>query len=83
MLSVYNNVMNIFRVFFACLVMSFVVLVTVRAQTPLPEVDVFGPQVGDTVPDFFLVDQAGQTRNLSSILGPNGAMLVFNRSAAW
>lgn len=54
-----------------------------RAQTPLPDVDRFGPQVGDTVPDFSLPDQAGRTRDLSSILGPNGAMLVFSRSAAW
>ena len=75
--------MNVFRVFCACLVMSFIVLRIAQAQTSLPAVDVFGPQIGDTIPDFSLVDQAGQIRDLSSILGPNGAMLVFNRSAAW
>lgn len=75
--------MRVFRMFCLCFVMSFVVLRIVQAQTPLPTVDVFGPQIGDTVPDFSLVDQAGQIRNLSSILGSNGAMLVFNRSAAW
>jgi hypothetical protein len=42
-----------------------------------------GPQVGQKVPDFALVDQTGATRNLKSILGPNGAMLVFYRSAEW
>jgi peroxiredoxin len=35
------------------------------------------------VPDFSLIDQAGATRTLASILGPNGAMLVFFRSAEW
>ena len=52
-------------------------------EAPLPDVDQFGPQVGETVPDFSLVDQNGQTRDLRSIMGPNGAMLVFSRSASW
>lgn len=58
----------------------------VSAQAPRPaEVDVqtIGPQVGDRVPDFSLPDQAGRTRTLASIMGPKGAMLVFNRSADW
>ncbi len=58
----------------------------VSAQPPRPaEVDVqtVGPQVGDRVPDFSLPDQAGRTRTLASIMGPKGAMLVFNRSADW
>ena len=50
---------------------------------PLPEVDQFGPQVGDIVPAFSLVDQRGQTRDLDSLMGPNGMMLVFSRSADW
>jgi len=58
-------------------------LLVASAQGPLPDVDRFGPQVGETVPDFALVDQTGVTRDLNSILGPNGAMLVFSRSAAW
>ena len=53
------------------------------AQAPLPDVDRFGPQVGEAVPDFALVDQNGRTRDLASILGPGGALLVFSRSAAW
>ena len=55
------------------------------AQAPdeLPDVDRFGPQVGETVPDFELVDQSGRSRTLDSILGPNGALLVFSRSAVW
>ena len=42
-----------------------------------------GPQVGERVPDFSLIDQSGRTRNLRSILGSRGAMLVFIRSADW
>ena len=53
------------------------------AQDPLPLVDQFGPQVGETVPDFSLVDQVGETRTLQSLMGPNGLMLVFSRSADW
>ena len=57
-----------------------------RRQPPTaPAVDVqtLGPTVGARVPDFTLQDQAGQTRSLSSLLGPKGAVLVFFRSADW
>ena len=47
------------------------------------ELDGLGPQVGERVPDFSLVDQTGANRTLQSILGPNGALLVFFRSAEW
>ncbi len=47
------------------------------------DVSKIGPQVGERVPDFSLVDQTGSTRNLQSIMGPRGAMLVFIRSADW
>lgn len=55
-------------------------------QTPAREkIDVskLGPQVGDRVPDFSLKDQTGKIQTLQSIMGPNGAMLVFLRSADW
>ena len=42
-----------------------------------------GPQVGERVPDFSLQDQAGKTWTRQSIMGQNGAMLVFYRSADW
>ena len=42
-----------------------------------------GPQVGETVPDFELVDQFGASHDLESVMGPNGAMLLFHRSADW
>jgi hypothetical protein len=42
-----------------------------------------GPQVGELVPAFSLPDQHGQIQTLESILGPNGAILLFHRSADW
>jgi peroxiredoxin len=42
-----------------------------------------GPQVGDAMPEFSLRDQRGQERSLRSLLGPNGAVIVFFRSADW
>ena len=58
-------------------------LATVGAAQDLPDVERFGPQVGDVVPAFSLTDQSGQTQTVQSIMGPNGAMLLFNRSADW
>lgn len=54
-------------------------------QAPREKIDVsrLGPQVGQQVPDFSLRDQFGETRNLNSIIGPKGVMLVFFRSADW
>ena len=60
-----------------------VVSVLASAQTPLPEVAQFGPQVGDVVPDFSLVDQFDERHDLQSAMGPNGLLLAFNRSANW
>ena len=53
------------------------------AQATLPDVQKLGPQVGRRAPDFTLVDQRGQSRSLASLMGPNGVMLVFFRSADW
>jgi len=61
----------------------FAVALTAAAQAPLPDVDRFGPQVGETVSPFSLVDQNGAVRDLQSLMGPNGLMLVFSRSADW
>lgn len=47
------------------------------------DVSRLGPQVGERVPDFSLRDQTGRVRDLESIMGPRGAMLVFYRSADW
>jgi hypothetical protein len=50
---------------------------------PRVDVSALGPQVGERVPDFSLRDQGGRVRNLQSIMGSRGAMLVFIRSADW
>ena len=47
------------------------------------DVSKLGPQIGQRVPDFSLRDQAGKTWTRRSIMGRNGAMLVFYRSADW
>ena len=66
---------------------ALLALGTVSAATaqapPLPDVDGVGPQVGDVVPSFSLPDQTGAARDIDSLMGPNGLMLVFSRSADW
>jgi hypothetical protein len=47
------------------------------------DVSVLGPQVGDVIPEFSLPDQTGKVWTNESIIGENGAMLVFIRSADW
>ena len=42
-----------------------------------------GPEIGQKVPDFTLTDQHGQNRSLNELMGPNGLLLVFSRSADW
>ncbi len=55
-----------------------------RAQSRTPiDVASLGPQVGEQVPAFSLPDQNGRVQTLDSILGPNGAILLFHRSANW
>jgi hypothetical protein len=47
------------------------------------DVSRLGPQVGEAVPDFALLDQDGNEQTVESLMGPNGLMLVFIRSADW
>ena len=51
-------------------------------RTPI-DVSKVGPHIGERVPDFRLKDQNGKTWTLQSVMGPNGAMFVFYRSADW
>ena len=54
------------------------------ADSRIPiDVEALGPQVGEQVPAFSLPDQFGQIVTLESVLGPNGAILLFQRSADW
>ena len=67
------------------IVVLFAMLHPMAQERTREQVDVsrLGPQVGERVPDFSLVDQTGRVRNLPSIMGTRGAMLVFVRSADW
>jgi len=66
------------------LVIVFVAFPLFAQEARMPvDVSALGPQVGDRVPDFSLPGQDGSVQTLSSIMGPNGAMLVFFRSADW
>jgi hypothetical protein len=42
-----------------------------------------GPEIGEKVPQFALPDQHGQNRTLNDLMGPDGLLLVFSRSADW
>lgn len=60
-----------------------VLLVSTWLSAQTVEIANRGPQVGTTVPAIAGVDQFGRAHTLKSISGPNGAMLVFFRSADW
>ena len=74
--------MKLVRILTLMLLLVTAVASAAAAQA-LPDVDRFGPQVGDAVPTFSLVDQHGAARDLQSLMGPDGLMLVFSRSADW
>ena len=42
-----------------------------------------GPEIGQAIPAFSIVDQNGTMQTLKSLMGPKGALLVFYRSADW
>ena len=44
---------------------------------------VSGPEIGERIPDFEALDQNGDRVSLNDVMGPNGAMVVFVRSADW
>ena len=70
------------RLIFGWLLFFFNMSIIAQDRLPI-DVHSLGPQVGDTVPEFNLADQSGQMRTIESIKGPNGAMLLFHRSADW
>lgn len=42
-----------------------------------------GVAVGTQIPDFRAVDQNGESWDFDRLKGPDGAVLVFHRSADW
>ena len=47
------------------------------------DVEHIGPKIGAALPEFSLHDQDGKVHSLKSLLGTNGAVIVFFRSADW
>ena len=43
----------------------------------------YGPPIGSKMPGFDLKDQDGKSHSLASLVGPQGAVIVFFRSADW
>ena len=70
---------------YVALLLAGLLALPVLAQQSPPRIDVarLGPQVGEQIADFRLEDQRGQAWTRDSIMGPNGAMLVFARSVDW
>ena len=54
-----------------------------RQSSPKVNLQQLGPQIGEKAPDFDLEDQSGKKWSRDSVMGPNGAVLVFFRSADW
>lgn len=42
-----------------------------------------GIAIGEKIPAFSVVDQHGELWDFDKLKGPNGAVLVFHRSADW
>jgi hypothetical protein len=42
-----------------------------------------GPAVGERIPEFAGTDQNGIRKTFDDIKGPNGALIIFHRSADW
>ena len=77
--------MRMRRVILACALAALVSPAPVLMQESREQVDVssLGPQIGELIPSFKLPDQYGTVWTRESILGSNGAMIVFHRSADW
>lgn len=55
---------------------------TLLAQQPV-DMSSLGPGIGTAVPAFSGRDQNGKTQTLDTVMGDQGVMLVFFRSADW
>jgi hypothetical protein len=60
-----------------------VLLATAVLVAQVPKLETLGPKVGTRAQEFSGVDQFGKTHTLQSLLGRDGLMLVFYRSADW
>jgi hypothetical protein len=60
-----------------------VVLVSLGAALSLAAQDMPGIPAGKLAPSFRARDQFAKEQTLSSLMGPNGVVLLFFRSADW
>jgi hypothetical protein len=58
-------------------------LVLLGAALSLPAEEVAGVPAGNPVPPFRARDQFAKEHTLSSLMGPNGLVLLFFGSADW
>lgn len=68
---------------FLAVVLCFQFPLAAQDQSRKIDLTRLGPKVGETVPDFRLQDGAGKWWTRDAIVGHQGAMLVFSRSADW
>ncbi len=72
----------------ATLLLSWPIL-SALAQNPLTDIPagdegmVTGPKIGERIPDFEALNQNRAFISFDDIKGPNGAIIVFQRSADW
>ena len=74
-----------FKSVFCTLLLVALLATPLQGRQRAGQIDVtrLGPQVGERMPDFSLPDSQGKTWTRDSIMGPNGAMVVFSRSMDW
>jgi cytochrome oxidase Cu insertion factor (SCO1/SenC/PrrC family) len=72
------------KIIYSCIVLFLVAVTAGSGQQP-QEIDIgkMGPQAGQKIADFGLQDQNGKVWTRDALMGPNGLMLVFSRSADW
>ncbi len=75
--------MLMLRRFFCYASLVAALAVVASARQPEVAIDALGPQVGAVVPALAGVDQFNRPQTLESVSGPEGAMVVFFRSADW
>ena len=76
--------MTLLLVLFACTILPFGLSVQAHSFEVEPELGFStGPSIGEKVPEFELPDQHGEMKNINDLIGENGAILNFYRSASW
>jgi peroxiredoxin len=76
--------MSAFSLFHRMVGIFVVTMIVAAGSSPSARADDLGPPVGSTAPDIGTpLDQTGKPRALSDLMGKNGLVLLFFRSADW